>query len=99
MANFDQKDQRNRQNVRKFEVQRQLLKALIKNQTVPQSVRYDSMLKLHALAKQTSKVQVVKRCVLSGRSRGVLRHFKLSRIWVRQLLATGQLQGTKKSSW
>lgn len=99
MANFNQKDQRKRENVKKFEVQRQLLKALIKNQTVPQSLRYEYMLKLHELAKQTSKVQVVKRCVLSGRSRGVLKHFKLSRIWVRQLLATGQLQGTTKSSW
>ena len=99
MANFNQKDQRKREHVRKFEVQRQLLKALIKNQTLSQSLRYEYMLKLHAFAKQTSQVQVVKRCVLSGRSRGVLKHFKLSRIWVRQLLATGQLQGTTKSSW
>ena len=99
MANFEQKDKQKRQSVNRFEVQRQLLKALIKNHTLPASLRYEYMLKLNSLAKKTSRVQVVNRCVLSGRSRGVLKQFRLSRIWVRQLLAKGQLQGTKKSSW
>ena len=85
--------------MKKFEVQRKLLKALIKNQSLPQGLRYEYMLKLQSFAKKTSPVQIVKRCVLSGRNRGVLKQFKLSRIWVRQLLAKGQLQGVTKSSW
>ena len=99
MANFAQKDQKKRELFRKFEIQRSFLKACIQNQTFPQSLRYDLTLKLHQLKKQTSLTKCVNRCVFSGRGRGVLRKFKLSRIWVRDLLAKGKLQGTTKSSW
>ena len=40
MANFDKKDQKKRETVKKFEVQRKFLKALIKNQSLPQGLRY-----------------------------------------------------------
>jgi small subunit ribosomal protein S14 len=99
MANFEKKDKKKRALVEKFEVERNFLKACIKNQTLPQSLRYEYTLKLHNLQKKTSATQLVNRCVLSGRGRGVLKQFKLSRIWVRQLLAKGQLQGITKSSW
>ena len=58
MANFDKKDQKKRETVKKFEVQRKFLKALIKNQSLPQGLRYEYMLKLHSLAKKTSPVQL-----------------------------------------
>jgi ribosomal protein S14 len=99
MANFEQKDQQKRKLVRKFEVQRKFLKAVTQNQSLPQSLRYEYFLKLQKLAKKTSAVQVVNRCVFSHRSRGTLRKFKLSRIWLRELLAQGNLAHTTKSSW
>lgn len=99
MANFDKKDSAKRRAVQKLEIQRKCFKALIQNQSLPQKLRYEYILKLDALPKKSSPTQVVQRCVFSGRSRGVLRKFKMSRIWVRRLLAKGQLQGTTKSSW
>jgi len=99
MANSMQKDAHVRARVAQTEVVRRLLKACVANQALPHALRYDAGLKLHQLQKTTSATQVVNRCVLSGRARGVLRHFKVSRIWVRLLLAQGLLQGTTKSSW
>jgi len=99
MANFDQKDSFKRNLVFKQEIERKLLKALSRNQSLPQDLRYDYLLKLQTLPKQSSLSQIVRRCVLSGRSHAVLRKFKVSRIHVRQLLAKGQLQGSTKSSW
>ena len=40
MANFDKKDQKKRELVQKFEVQRNFFKACIQNQTFPQNLRY-----------------------------------------------------------
>ncbi|HIA01996.1 MAG TPA: 30S ribosomal protein S14, partial [Myxococcales bacterium] len=39
------------------------------------------------------------RCVLTGRSRGYLRKFGLSRIMFRDLARVGELLGVTKSSW
>lgn len=38
-------------------------------------------------------------CVISGRSRGILRKFKISRIFFRILGSKGFFFGLKKSSW
>jgi small subunit ribosomal protein S14 len=39
------------------------------------------------------------RCELTGRPRGYLRMFGLSRIYFRQLALQGLLPGVKKASW
>ena len=39
------------------------------------------------------------RCQLTGRSRGVLRRFKVSRIMLRELALAGKIPGLKKASW
>jgi len=45
-----------------------------------------------------SRVSVKNYCILSGRSRGVFRKFKLSRISLRKVGAKGFLSGLKKKS-
>lgn len=39
------------------------------------------------------------RCAVSGRARGYIRYFGLSRIAFRQLALDGKIPGVKKSSW
>ena len=39
------------------------------------------------------------RCQLTGRSRGNLRKFKISRIMLRELALAGKIPGLKKASW
>jgi len=55
--------------------------------------------KLQALPRRTSHVQVVSRCLLTGRARGNYRKFGLCRLAFRKLALTGQLPGVTKASW
>ena len=49
--------------------------------------------------KISSKIEIKRYCILSGRSRGVFQDFKLSRILLRKMGAKGYLSGLKKKSW
>lgn len=46
-----------------------------------------------------ASTRVVRRCVVTGRGRGVLRRFRRSRIVVRQAALNGELAGVRKWSW
>ncbi|SER69311.1 30S ribosomal protein S14 [Salisediminibacterium halotolerans] len=54
---------------------------------------------LAKLPRDSSPSRLTRRCKVTGRPRGVLRDFKLSRIKFRELAHKGQLPGVKKSSW
>ena len=49
--------------------------------------------------KRSSKVKVVRRCVLSNRGRGVLRPFGISRIYLREMMQFGLIPGYSKAVW
>jgi small subunit ribosomal protein S14 len=51
--------------------------------------------------KQTPKFSTRKRnrCELTGRSRGVYRKFRISRIMLRELALQGMIPGMRKASW
>ncbi len=54
---------------------------------------------LRKLPRDSSPTRLHNRCKVTGRPRGYLRKFKLSRIAFRELAHKGQLPGVKKSSW
>ena len=54
---------------------------------------------LSKLPRDASPTRSHKRCELTGRSRGVLRKFKISRIMLRELALAGKIPGLKKASW
>ncbi len=54
---------------------------------------------LAKLPRDSSPTRSHNRCQLTGRSRGVLRRFKVSRIMLRELALAGQIPGMKKASW
>ena len=43
--------------------------------------------------------RIIRRCQLTGRSRGVYRKFRISRIMLRKLALEGKIPGMRKSSW
>lgn len=51
------------------------------------------------LPRDSSPTRSHNRCQLTGRSRGVLRRFKVSRIMLRELALAGKIPGLKKASW
>ncbi len=54
---------------------------------------------LDLLPKNASPVRLKNRCQLTGRSRGYMRHFGLSRIMFRDMALAGKIPGVKKASW
>ncbi len=54
---------------------------------------------LDEMPKNSSKVRLKNRCQLSGRPRGYIRYFGLSRIAFRDMALNGKIPGVKKASW
>ena len=51
------------------------------------------------LPRDSSPTRSHNRCQLTGRSKGTLRKFKISRIMLRELALAGKSPGLKKASW
>ncbi len=54
---------------------------------------------LQKLPRNASPSRIKNRCEVTGRSRGYMRAFGLSRIQFREMARRGELPGVKKSSW
>lgn len=54
---------------------------------------------LAQLPRDASPTRMRNVCALTGRSRGVYRKFKISRIMLRKLALEGKIPGMRKASW
>ncbi len=54
---------------------------------------------LDELPKNSSSVRLKNRCQLTGRPRGYIRYFGLSRVMMRDMALNGKIPGLKKASW
>jgi small subunit ribosomal protein S14 len=54
---------------------------------------------LDLLPRNASPVRLKNRCQLTGRPRGYIRHFGLSRIMFRDMALDGKIPGVRKASW
>ena len=54
---------------------------------------------LQKLPKNSSKVRIHNRCKLTGRPKGYMRQFGISRINFREMASAGLIPGVKKASW
>lgn len=54
---------------------------------------------LQELPKNASPVRLHNRCKLTGRPKGYMRQFGISRINFREMAASGLIPGVKKASW
>ncbi len=54
---------------------------------------------LQKLPKNASPVRLHNRCEITGRPKGYMRHFGISRINFREMAHKGLIPGVKKASW
>jgi small subunit ribosomal protein S14 len=54
---------------------------------------------LDKLPKNASPVRLKNRCQLTGRPKGYMRYFGISRIMFRDMALNGKIPGVKKASW
>lgn len=78
---------------------RAALKKISKDTNLPMSERLEAQIKLSQLPRNGSFTRYRNRCSMTGRPRGNLRKFQLSRIMFRDLASWGQVPGVVKSSW
>jgi small subunit ribosomal protein S14 len=78
---------------------RKLLKQQIIDPSLPPEERFQAMLKLAKLPRNGSQTRVRNICQFTGRARGNLRLFRVSRIVFRELCYKGLIPGVRKASW
>ncbi|MDY2828453.1 MAG: 30S ribosomal protein S14 [Sodaliphilus sp.] len=54
---------------------------------------------LQAIPRNASPVRLHNRCKMSGRPKGYMRQFGISRIDFREMASSGLIPGVKKASW
>jgi small subunit ribosomal protein S14 len=78
---------------------RQALKKTILDMNKSEEERHAAKVTLNKMPRNSSPVRLRSRCQFTGRSRGVLKKFKLSRICFREMANKGLIPGVVKASW
>lgn len=78
---------------------RQELKKIISNPEVDHEEKMQAMVKLNKMPKNSSYIRGRNRCQFTGRCRGFLRKYKMSRLCFREMANAGELPGVFKASW
>lgn len=90
---------RRKEKVKLYAERRLAAKKIINNpRSTPEEVDA-AVIKLQKMPRDASPSRVRNRCSQTGRSRGFLRKFGISRIALRDLALEGQIPGVVKSSW
>ncbi|KAF2146248.1 uncharacterized protein K452DRAFT_348823 [Aplosporella prunicola CBS 121167] len=82
-----------------FEPERQALRYMARNTTLPARVRAQAQLELTQMHAYTRSTQFKNRCIMGGKGRGIMSDFKMSRYQFRVNAISGNLPGVKKASW
>ena len=85
--------------VKQYAERRLALKKTINNPASSIEQVDEAVMRLQKFPRDASPVRVRNRCSQTGRARGFLRKFGVSRIALRELALEGQIPGVTKSSW
>jgi len=94
-----EKSKRNDLLVLKLKAKRNALLAVIKDPETAMGDKLEALTKLARVPRNASPVRHRNRCGVTGRPRGYLRKFNMSRISFRELALEGKIPGVTKSSW
>ena len=93
------RDKERRKMVAEYEIEKLRLKAIVKNKLLPEIVQKKAREELAKHPKDSSISRVNNRCVLTGRSSGVIREYGLCRMKFRHLADHGHISGMTRSTW
>ena len=85
--------------VAKYLPKRIALKRIISSPETSPEERYEAVMKLQQLPRDSSPVRKRNRCSLTGRPHGYYRKFGLARTQLREATMRGELPGLSKASW
>jgi small subunit ribosomal protein S14 len=75
------------------------LVAVIKDPNATPEAKDAAYARIYKMPRDASKSRIRNRCQITGRPRGYMRGFGISRIVFRELANQGMLPGVKKASW
>ncbi|EEU45762.1 hypothetical protein NCS52_00145500 [Fusarium sp. LHS14.1] len=93
------RDHTKRKVFEQHETERQALRYIIRNTTLPPRVRAEAQLQLTQMHCYTRPTQIRNRCIMGGQGRGVLSDFKMTRYNFRMEAMAGNIPGVKRASW
>lgn len=93
------KNEERKKIVAQYAERRAALKKIINDPAASPEQVDEAQFKLQKLPRNASPVRVRNRCSQTGRPRGYLRKFGISRVALRELALEGQIPGVVKSSW
>jgi small subunit ribosomal protein S14 len=94
-----QKNKRREKFAKSLLSKRSDLKAKIYDKNISLEERFNFVMKLAELPRNSCPTRIRNRCELTGRSRGVYRKFGISRHMLRRLGGQGLVPGLVKASW
>jgi len=83
--------------VAKYAAKRAALKEVVRKGSPEEA--YEACRKLQSIPKNANPIRLHNRCKFTGRPKGYIRQFGLSRIQFREMASAGLIPGVKKASW
>lgn len=93
------KNEKRKETVVKFAPRRAELIKVIKDPNANMDQKLEAYAKLAKMPRDASPIRVRKRCEVTGRPRGYMGKFHMSRVSFRELSLDGKIPGVTKSSW
>jgi small subunit ribosomal protein S14 len=94
-----EKNELRKQLVAKYATKRAELKAILANPNTADQAFFEAQRALAKLPRNSSAIRIRRRCNLTGRPRGHIGRFGVSRLTFRELALSGKIPGVTKSSW
>ena len=84
--------------VAKYAAKRAALKKIVNTSDDPQAA-FEAAQKLQSIPRNANPISLHNRCAITGRPKGYIRLFGLSRIQFREMASAGLIPGVRKASW
>ena len=94
-----QKNERRARLIDKHAAKRKEMRAVVRDPEATPEEKRQAMAELQTMPRDSAAVRYRNRCQMSGRPRGFIRKFGLSRIAFRDMSLHGLIPGVRKSSW
>lgn len=85
--------------VAKYAEKRAALKKIINDPATDPADAFEAAQKLQSIPRNANPIRLHNRCKITGRPKGYIRMFGISRIQFREMASAGLIPGVKKASW
>jgi small subunit ribosomal protein S14 len=94
-----EKNELRKELVAKFATRRAELKAILASPETTDEAFFQAQRALAKLPRNSARIRIRNRCSITGRPRGFISRFGVSRLTFRELALSGKIPGVTKSSW